>query len=92
MAEGMHEFLRRPQGRPALIAFECAVTTVGVADPADTVDARERNGNKMLHRDCRWSPRVDALGAVVYPDKGDRALVLISDEGEPWIIEWSPNA
>lgn len=89
MADGMDQFLRRPGGRPPLLAFECDIITDGVADPTDQVDAKERNGNKMIHRNCRWDPRSDADGLVL-PQLGDRALVLISDEGEPWIIEWSP--
>lgn len=91
MADGLDEFFGRQPGRPRLIAFECDIITPDVADPADQVDVKERNGNKMIHRDCRWSAHSDDTGPV-YPSKGDRALLLLSDEGMPWIVEWTSYA
>ncbi len=89
MPNGMDEFFGRSHVRPPLIAFECNIVN-GASSQGDQVDAKERNGNKMLHRDCKWNRQWGPSGAV-YPSSGDRALVVISDEGLPWIIEWISN-
>lgn len=38
-----------------------------------------------------WAPRVGAAGEAVYPARGDRALVIFSDERTPWVVAWSPS-
>lgn len=93
MAQGMDEFI--PRGEPGSgvpVAYECAITTDGVNDPSDQVDAKEisEDGNGFVHEDCRWEPRLNADGSVRYPDRGDRALIIISDDKEPWIVSWTP--
>lgn len=34
-----------------------------------------------------WPPRPDGAR----PQTGDRCLVAISDQGEPWVIAWEPS-
>lgn len=41
---------------------------------------------------CPWSPRVIEDGTVVMPTAGDSALVLMTERGEAWIVEWWPYA
>lgn len=41
---------------------------------------------------CPWSPRVSALGGLQMPEKGDRCIVVISNDQRPWIVGWWPHA
>jgi hypothetical protein len=34
---------------------------------------------------CRWMPR-----DTVFPSSGDACLVAFDDEGDPWIVCWTP--
>lgn len=39
---------------------------------------------------CPWSPRIHDASNFAMPSAGDLALVLMTEEGEPWIVEWWP--
>lgn len=38
---------------------------------------------------CRWTPRPGPAGPVL-PARGDRALVVVSDQGHRHIVWWGP--
>lgn len=93
MAEGMHKLFPRNGEGDRPVAYECMVAQAP-ATVEDTAVARELYGTEHTHVGCRWSPRVedDGSGGVLLrlPERGDLALVVISDAGIPWIVEWSP--
>jgi hypothetical protein len=76
---------------PAPAAYEATISN-DVSSSVDdlfvrlpTVDAgRSRWGP------CRWAPRVTDGGSAQFPDEGDKALVVKSDDGEYWILQWWP--
>jgi len=39
---------------------------------------------------CRWMPRVDDDGVTVLPQRGDPALLVITDNNDPWVVAWWP--
>lgn len=89
---GLERFLggERERGEdPPQTFFEAVITETATA-LSETIGAQELHGNEFFHPDCRWSPRLDTEGAVLLPEKGDRALVAIDDAGNEWIVEWWP--
>lgn len=98
MAEGMDAFLkgRNELGADLPMAVEAIITTEGVNASDDDVYAVQEGFSRDLEEGpCRWSPRVEVVGGnlqIRYPERGDRALLIMSDDNEPWIVEWWPYA
>jgi hypothetical protein len=92
MAGGMEQFVARrshkaPRGEITPVPLEAVVVTNGINSPLDDlfVVAPSFSG-ELQYGPCRWSPRVDASGVVVYPSRGDVALLILSDDNEPWAL------
>lgn len=68
--------------RQMLTPTETAYVTVGDLD----------SGVNLIPCHLGAGPIAQADGSVVLPTKGDAALVLISSEGDHWIIAWTPAA
>lgn len=89
MAQGMERFFRHPTVREFPMALEVVVTDSALA-PTDIIGVQELNTNEHFHKSVRWSPRIDSAGLPAYPQRGDRGLLIISDQDEPWLVEWNP--
>jgi len=94
MSGGMEDFIPRagardsgPQG-----PWEALITTGAVSVTDDVFAAPV--GSDLEDGPCRWSPRVgkndDGDPIVRYPQEGDTALVTEDDNGNYWILEWTP--
>lgn len=75
-----------PSGFDAIIAN----TAASVGDVLH-VTIPSVDGGTYTYQAVAWTPRVDDAGATVLPTAGDRALVVFSEQREPWIVTWLPN-
>lgn len=75
-----------PQAFTAVVTETANSVTDLISVKLPQFDQRTRFEN------VRWSPRVEEDGTVIMPTRGDKALVILSDEGDPWIVEWWPYA
>lgn len=91
MAEGMEQFIQHPTLRKSELAVEVRINNDALSVD-DSVGCVEIGDLSLFHADVFWSPHVDDLGAPVYPSRGDRGLLIVSDQGNSWLIDWTPNA
>lgn len=83
-------FASTEEGAPPTTAFEGKIAKT-VDDTSDELfvtipefDTRHKFGP------CPWSPRINDAGSEEYPAKGDRCLVIFSNDETPWVIGWTP--
>lgn len=91
MAEGMEQFIKHPTLRQSELAVEVEINNDALSVD-DTVGCVEIGDVGLFHADVFWSPRINGLGAAIYPSSGDRGLLIVSDQGNSWLIDWTPNA
>lgn len=89
MASGMEQFVRRETTRDFPMALE-AVFTDDASVPTDEIGVQELSENEHFHPNVVWSPRLNADGTLLYPARGDRCLLVISDRNNAWVVEWTP--
>lgn len=81
---GMSIFRTAPDAQEPI-----ALQAVVAAAPDSTEDYMEviveQFSRHTRWRKCRWMPRPD-----VSPSRGDHALLVLSDEGDPWVVAWWP--
>lgn len=65
--------------------------SVGSVDNPVQVTIDNLDGGQHEYERCYWTPRVDDAGDLVYPIRGDKCLVAISDEEEAWVLVWWPS-
>lgn len=70
---------------PAGLWAGTILDTASVATDEVRVTLPGADGARHAHGPCPFVPR----GAVL-PSEGDRCLVAIDDEGDPWIVCWTP--
>lgn len=71
---------RRPVAYEGMIAADALDL-----DDAVTVTLSDFDDGRQVFGPCPWMPRGELL-----PSRGDRALVVFSDDGDPWIVAWTP--
>lgn len=82
-----------PEPETLEVAFREAEIVSNPADATEGVMVVIPSFSPILeHGPCPWSPRIIDGSNYGIPTKGDRALVVISEEKEPWIVEWWPYA
>lgn len=61
-----------------------------ISSPATLADgvrvSIEESDHRFGYGPCPWMPRGDIL-----PQAGDRALLVMSDDNQPWVIAWWPQ-
>lgn len=73
-------------------AFEGTILTEGISDSSDDLYVRLNGFDREASwGPCPWSPRVDDAGAVMYPNRDDSCLVLVSADEVPWVIAWQSS-
>jgi hypothetical protein len=65
-------------------------TTATAGDQPVMVTIESFDGGVADHGPCYWMPRALAGGGVAFPSKGDHALVVFNESGDPWITAWWP--
>jgi hypothetical protein len=89
---------RQPQGRPTrrikkLIREAFREATI-VSTPADTSEGVmvviPSFKPHIEHGPCPWSAHFVDGDTYATPSDGDRALVVVSEDQNPWVIEWWP--
>ena len=96
---GIEELVPDPRGRPLLpsLGGPTVAAAVIASDPADANDEvfvklPYIDDGKFLHGPCPWMARIVDGANYGIPTTGDRAIVAFTEEKEPWIIMWWPNA
>jgi len=85
--------LRDHETASGLFEGEIAGDATGPADKVPvTLQAFDRN---QRFGPAPFAPMVDAIGAVLLPNRGDRCVVALAETDEPgepevWIIGWWP--
>lgn len=80
-----------PTTQPDLTAYEAFVldTPTNATQP---VRVRIPSFSEtQLFGPCPWSPVILDATELAFPSEDDRALVLISEEKNPWIVQWWPD-
>lgn len=93
MAQGMDEFVTQDGFDDPPVAYE-AVVARSVTDVDDDlyVSPTELATDQPEGPCLGWQPHVrdDGDGVVlVFPSKGDRALLQRSDTNSPWVLGWT---
>src|SRR5688572_6170827 len=78
-----------PDPKDEAIAYEAEIINSPAIDEGAFVIIPNFDPN-LKWGPCPWSPRIVSAAEYGTPTQGDRALVMISDEKEPWILEWWP--
>lgn len=86
--DGRRSPTKDPTHRLATIASDPS----NASDPVFVTIKSMDKSETLLWGPCPWAPRI--LDATTYglPSKGDMALVVFTEEEEPWVVEWWPYA
>jgi hypothetical protein len=97
MASGMEEFIQRPSidgWAPGNDSLEERTFTETATAPDDLIRAAPRLEPGLGDTVIGWEPRVepDESGGVRirYPERGDRCAVREDDNGNYWVLGWTP--
>lgn len=94
IAELAPQSLRPGGSKPREAAAYRAVVQTTPASAAEAVmvsiPGRDPQRRNWLYGPCPWSPRIVSDSEFGWPSKGDVALVVFTEEDEPWIVEWWP--
>lgn len=71
-------------GQPVEAVIAATVTSVDGDVWILTPGAKQRTGP------CRWMPRANNLGAVVFPQRDDPCTVVTSNNGHHHLVWWRP--
>jgi hypothetical protein len=87
MSYGIVDLIANQQDRPQIFEGIFAENAATVDSMLEIIipsfDLNQRWGP------CPWTPR-PTDGGIDLPSRGDRCLVALDDNGNPWVIGWWP--
>ena len=82
---------RRQHQDPVAYRGVIRSTPTDESDPVMvSIPARDPERRNWLYGPCPWSPRIVSGSQFGWPSQGDVALVVFTEEDEPWVVEWWP--
>ena len=77
------------EAAPFALAYEAVIaSTPGDAEELVSVTVDGIDEGEHVFDEAPWTPRGGAVQEI--PEVGNRALVVFSDDGRPWVIAWWP--
>lgn len=72
------------EGSP--LGFSCTVATTAIAESDEVLVTIDTDDEPKERQEVEWRPRVNGLGAVVFPERDMPGLLIFSDIGLPWLM------